>query len=148
MVVDKIGAEAPKCYAVYANSQGPRRGQCPFYHSNLNQTSQIDHQRGAIIQLSCKVKFHFFTPVLIDDTPSTNHLVIISYGVHIHPPPPARRVPLHVKDRLINAVKAFGVGEATARKLVASPIYQSCLMAKQHCHKNTSVLQIKMLSII
>ena len=68
------------------------------------------------------MKFHFFTPFLVNDRPSTNHIVIISYGIHTHPPPPARRIPLQVKDKIIKAVQAFGVGEATARRIVASPI--------------------------
>lgn len=113
---------ASQCYAVFSNNQGPKNGLCPFYHYNTDHAGDMSNQRSKIIQLQCHVKFHFFTPVLINDRPSTNHLVIVSYGTHMHPPPPARRVPPQVKERVLKAIQAFGVGEATARKLISSPI--------------------------
>ena len=49
-------------------------------------------------------------------------MAIISYGEHSHPPPPPRKIPALVRDQLIRAIREFGAAEATARRLVASPI--------------------------
>jgi len=120
----------PECHTVYANNQGSKNGLCPYYHTYINQSGSLTHQKGKIIQLSCSVKFHFFTPTFIHGIPSTKYMAIISYGVHQHPPPPAHRIPPQIQERLLTAVKAFGVGEATARKLIASPILPVMLNGK------------------
>jgi hypothetical protein len=105
---------------VYANLQGPKNNKCPHYHS-LEDGSPRAH--GNIIKMECKVKLYFLTPSFDDDgKPSTKHMVIISYGEHTHPPPPPRKIPAYVKEKLINLIQKFGAAEATARKLVASPL--------------------------
>jgi len=119
----------PNCYAVYTNNQGPKNGQCPFFHTYL-ESGQLEEKRGQIIQLQCQVKFHFFIPTLVDEAPSTNQMAIISQGIHTHPPPPPHRVPPKVRDRIITLVKEFGVCEATARKLTASPMLSIMLNGK------------------
>jgi len=58
-------------------------------------------------------------------------MVIISKGEHNHPPPPPRRLAADVKTRLIQAISQFGVSEATARRLSASPFMSIILNGKQ-----------------
>ena len=73
--------------------------------------------------MSCDVKFYFFTPTFNSDgIPSTKNIAILCYGEHTHPPPPPRKIPQNVKDNLIRVVQAFGAAEATARKIIASPL--------------------------
>jgi hypothetical protein len=115
---------------VYTNTQGPKNGYCPFYHIGSDDNGIQTRQRGRIIQLPCSVKFHIFTPVFTNDIPSTQHLVIISYGQHTHPPPPAHRIPLQVRDRLVKAIQKFGTDEATARKFISSRMLPIMLKGK------------------
>ena len=90
---------------------------CPYFHSLLDGT----RRKGRLNRIECPVKFHFLTPILKGDSRlSTNHFVIVSEGEHNHPPPPMRRIAPDLKDKVIDAVKGFGLAEATARKLVAS----------------------------
>ena len=61
------------------------------------------------------MKFHFLTPITKGDSHlSTNHFVIVSEGEHNHPLPPMRRIAPDLKDKVIDAVKGFGLVEATA----------------------------------
>src|SRR5271170_1852150 len=124
------GTLIPTCYTVHANKQGPKNGLCSHYHTTVNDAGSIIRRRGQIIQLPCEVKFHIFTPVFNDGIPSTRQMAIISYGTHTHPPPPPYRIPPQVKERLLKVVKEYGVGEATARKLIASPILPIMLNGK------------------
>ena len=71
-----------------------------------------------------------FIPALVNGEPSTNHLVIVCYGEHVHPPPPPHRVPPAVKERIIAIIKSFGTDAATARKLASSPILPIMLDGK------------------
>jgi len=57
-------------------------------------------------------------------------MAIICFGEHNHPPPPQRRIPPTVKDEIVNIIKFFGTGEATARRIVASPILPIMLNGK------------------
>jgi len=108
--------------------QGGKDGKCPFFHSIEGCSGR---KRGQIVQMTCEVKFHFFSPIFNNDgQPSTNHMAILSYGEHTHPPPPPRKIPANVKDELIRVVKAFGAAEATARRLIASPILPIMLNGK------------------
>jgi hypothetical protein len=107
------------CQAVYANLQGPKGKRCPFYHSaSIKSESESEpktvKRRGNIIQLECQVKFHFFLPVFTNNKPSTNSMVIVSYGEHTNPPPPPRKVPSAVQERLLKAVMGFSLTNATA----------------------------------
>jgi hypothetical protein len=49
-------------------------------------------------------------------------MAIVCFGEHHHPPPPARRIPPKIREELIKVVIAFGTAEATARRLISSPI--------------------------
>jgi len=57
-------------------------------------------------------------------------MAILSYGEHTHPPPPPRKIPETVKNELLRVVKAYGAAEATARRLIASPILPIMLNGK------------------
>lgn len=118
------------CYTVLANNQGNKIGLCSHYHQIVDDSGSLTRRRGKIIQLTCGVKFHIFTPTFVNGIPSTRYMAIISYGSHTHPPPPAHRVPTQVKERILKVVKEFGVGEATARKLISSPILPIMLNGK------------------
>ena len=90
----------------------------------------MQNQQGKIIQLECEVQFHFFTPIIQTDdetgekTQCTKYMAVISYGQHTHPPPPPIRIPHHIKEELVQAVRQFGsLSDITARRLIASPIY-------------------------
>jgi len=74
--------------------------------------------------------FHFFTPRFVDGIPTTKYIAVISYGEHCHPPPPPRKILPGVKDQLIRIVREFGAAEATARRLVASPLLSIMLNGK------------------
>jgi hypothetical protein len=110
----------PQCYAVFANLQGSKDNLCPFFH---HVNSESSRRRGNIEKLSCDVKFYFFTPTFNRDSiPLTQNIAILCYGEHTHPPPPPPKIPQNVKDNLIQVVQAFGAAEATARKIIASPL--------------------------
>ena len=118
-MVEAISYET-KCYAVYSNLQGAKNGKCSFYHSIDGDSHR---HRGNIIQMDCNVKIYVFTPVFDNDNkPSTKHMAILCFGEHTHPPPPPRKIKPSVKAELIKVIKTFGAAEATARRLVASPI--------------------------
>ena len=90
---------------------------CPYFHSLPGGI----RRKGQLNRVECPVKFHFLTPIAKRGNHlSTNHIVIVSEGEHNHPPPPMRRIAPDLKDKVITAVKEFGLAEATARKLVAS----------------------------
>lgn len=57
-------------------------------------------------------------------------MVIICEGEHSHPPPAPRRVPPDVKEKIINLIKQYGTGEATARRIASSPILPIVLNGK------------------
>jgi len=132
------------CHAVYANLQGPKDKKCPFYHSSaIESESELKtvKKHGNIIQLECQVKFHFFLPVFTNEEPSTNSMVIISYGEHTHPPPPPRKVPSAVQERLLKAVMGFGLIDATARRLIHSPTLSIMLNGKSSfSHEHVSLI--------
>ena len=129
-IVKGSGSSVPVCYTVLANNQGSKDGKCSHYHRIVGDGGSITHRKGQIVQLSCNVKFHIFTPTFSNETPSTRYMAILSYGTHNHPPPPAHRIPIQVKEKILKVIQAFGVGEATARKLIASPILPIMLNGK------------------
>jgi hypothetical protein len=111
--------------------QGPKDGVCPFVgHSFENEPEATTSTRAKIVKLPCSVKLHFFIPQFKNGKPSVNQMAIISYGKHTHPPPPPRKIPPAVRQKFIEIVQAFGVGEATARRLVASPVLAIMLNGK------------------
>jgi hypothetical protein len=110
--------------------QGGKNQKCTFKHTIESDDGGRKREQGKLIQLKCEVKFHFFTPVFTNGQPSTNKMAIVCYGKHTHPPPPPRKIPGDVKERFLKAVHAFGVGEATARRLMASPVLPIMLNGK------------------
>ena len=91
--------------------------------------------------MNAKSNFIFFLPVFANNKPSTNSMVIISYGKHTHPPPPPRKVPSAVQERLLKAVKGFGLIDATARRLIRSPTLSIMLNGKSSFgHEHVSLV--------
>jgi len=107
----------PICHAVYANLQGSKK--CPFFHKGAEGSPRV---QGNIKQLTCPVKFHFFTPQFINETPTTNKMALVSIGEHTHPAPPPRKIPEEVKQAYSRIFREFGLSEVTARRLITSPI--------------------------
>ena len=87
-------------------------------------------RRGQIVQMTCNVQFHFFLPVFVDGKPNISQMAILSYGEHTHPPPPPHKIPQNVKTDLIRVIQAYGAPEATARRLIASPMLSIILNGK------------------
>jgi hypothetical protein len=80
----------------------------------------------------CPVKFYFYSPVITQSERSTDHLVIISFGEHNHPPPPMRRLSDAQKKDVVNNAIEYGLAEATARKLFASMYCSLILTGKEN----------------
>jgi hypothetical protein len=99
--------------------------ECPFYHD-------IDGSRthGKVVQFTCPVKYFFVSPLFTDGVASTNQMALICYGEHPHPVPPARKIPAEVKDDVAEVLHKFGLKEATARRLPASPMLPLLLDGK------------------
>jgi hypothetical protein len=110
--------------------QGGKNQRCAFKHTIESEDGGTKRAQGKLIQLKCDVKYHFFTPLFVNGQASTNKMAIICYGEHTHPPPPPRKIPAATKEKFIKAVRAFGVGEATARRLLASPMLPIMLNGK------------------
>jgi len=112
--------------------QGNKKSpECPFYHRVPGTKSHsIQRVRGKILQLDCSVKFYFVVPTFTRGNPSTNKMVIISYGQHSHPAPSASKIPISVKEQFATVFRQFGLTEVTARKLLASPMLPILLDGK------------------
>src|SRR5204862_6539318 len=52
-----VESPIPKCYAVYANIQGSKNQQCPFYHRVINSNQR---KKGKIVQFECQYIFHYY----------------------------------------------------------------------------------------
>jgi len=63
-----VESPIPKCYAVYANIQGSKNQQCPFYHRAIDSNQR---KKGKIVQLECQCIFHYYFPHFINDKPSS-----------------------------------------------------------------------------
>ena len=115
-----VESPIPKCYAVYANIQGSKNQQCPFYHRVIDSNQR---KKGKIVQLECQCIFHYYFPHIINDKPSSKYMAIVCYGQHDHPPPPAIRISSTIKNELVRMVHTFGgSAECTAQCLIASPM--------------------------
>lgn len=77
---------------------------------------------GRLQHMACSVKFHIYKPTLQLNTnePSAPFMAIISVGLHNHPPPPPSKLPMQVRNTLLNAIKSYGVSTATATRIMAS----------------------------
>ena len=104
-----VKASGPSvCYAVYANTQGPKNKLCPYFHT-VGEDTHGKH--GKIIQLECSVQFHIYIPVLhIDEvtnevTSSTKYMAILCYGEHTHPPPAVIKLFRAKKEQIVDAIR-------------------------------------------
>jgi hypothetical protein len=96
--------------------QGNKKSpECPFNHEIEGTDVHGTRVRGKLIQHECEVKFYFIMPIIKNGKPSTNKMVVISYGEHTHPPPPPRKIPATVKEAYAKVFREFGLSEVTAR---------------------------------
>lgn len=77
---------------------------------------------GRLRQMACEVKYHIYKPTLelYTNKPSVPYFAVVSVGVHTHPAPPPAKIPINVRDKLIDAIKTFGASTATATRMLAS----------------------------
>jgi hypothetical protein len=92
------------------------KGLCDTLHKDQGQLVY-----GRIKRYECQVKFRIYRPVFGEDgKASVPYMAIISIGMHDHPPPPASKVPPHVKELLLELARLHGLETATARRLLSS----------------------------
>ncbi|PKY61969.1 hypothetical protein RhiirA4_432188 [Rhizophagus irregularis] len=78
------------CFTVLHNSS--KKTLCPHPHRAGNIIKQ-----GAITQKTCGVKYFKIIP---HDIKSCPYVILVSKGIHSHPPPPPSCVPLTIRSRL------------------------------------------------
>ncbi|POG59122.1 hypothetical protein GLOIN_2v1789505 [Rhizophagus irregularis DAOM 181602=DAOM 197198] len=78
------------CYSVFSNST--KRIYCPHPHRSENTITQ-----GKLMKKLCEVRFSKLIPVDIKSCP---FVILISKGIHTHPPPPPNQVPVTIRTRL------------------------------------------------
>jgi hypothetical protein len=54
-------------------------------------------KQGSIIRKGCDVKYYKIVPADIESCP---YMIIVSKGIHTHPPPPPNHVPNAIRSRL------------------------------------------------
>ena len=72
---------------------------------------------GSIIHKECQVKFYCITPVDLEKCP---YIVIISKGIHTHPPPPPVKIPINLVEDLQSIIIGEDLLNLTARKFLIS----------------------------
>ncbi|CAB4428210.1 unnamed protein product [Rhizophagus irregularis] len=78
------------CYSVFSNST--KRIYCPHSHRSENTITQ-----GKLMKKLCEVRFSKLIPIDIKSCP---FVILISKGIHTHPPPPPNQVPVTIRTRL------------------------------------------------
>jgi hypothetical protein len=59
-------------------------------------------KQGSIIQKKCEVKYSKIVPIDINQCP---YVILVSKGIHAHPPPPPSRVPTTIRSRLEDLIR-------------------------------------------
>ena len=59
-------------------------------------------EEGKIIKKSCNVIFYKLIPYDLEKTP---YVILVSKGIHEHPPPPPRRIPQEITYKLKAMIK-------------------------------------------
>jgi hypothetical protein len=54
-------------------------------------------RQGSIVQKKCGVKYSKIIPI---DTENCPYIILVSKGIHSHPPPPPNHVPITIRSRL------------------------------------------------
>jgi hypothetical protein len=73
-----------------------------------------------LIKKTCNVKYYHLVPLNLEDCP---FIVIISKGIHEHPPPPPVKTPPNILMQLQNILNGDDILNLTARKLLTR-LYQ------------------------
>ena len=86
-----------------------------FLHRHSDETIQ----EGNIIKHLCDVKYYKIVPYDIKKCP---YVILISKGIHKHPPPPPNKVPVEIINKLKVIIKEASeeLIDITPRKLVSS----------------------------
>ena len=88
-----------------------------FVHKTSNNTVI---NGGSIIHKLCQVKFYCITPVDLMKCP---YIVIISKGIHTHPPPPPVKIPINLVEDLKSIINNEGLLNLTARRFLTSEFF-------------------------
>ena len=67
-----------------------------FLIAHPHRTGNVIKQ-GSIIQKSCGVKYSKLIPIDLEKCP---YIILVSRGIHSHPPPPPSCVPISISTRL------------------------------------------------
>jgi len=73
-----------------------------------------------IIRKNCSVKFYSYVPTNLQDHP---YIVIISKGVHSHPPPPPTKTPVDIVSELQKIINNENVIDLTMRRLLTGKFF-------------------------
>ncbi|KAJ7075469.1 hypothetical protein B0H15DRAFT_806193 [Mycena belliarum] len=103
---------AESCSRIIGSGSGKKgKSQCPFPHLKDGKSYVAP-----MCKLVCSARIIFFVPLDEENIP----LVVVlpePSRPHTHPPPPATKVPTHVKLLYEKAIRAFGVSIATVNKV-------------------------------
>ncbi|CAG8646134.1 6308_t:CDS:2, partial [Cetraspora pellucida] len=110
-----------KCYTVLLNSS--MTAHCPFLHKTNNQIIKAK----IINKGNCPVKFYHIIPNNLAECP---FIVMISIGIHNHPPPPAIKTPRNIIENLQTIIYNEYDLDLTARKLLTRPMIKMYLQGK------------------
>ena len=68
-----------------------------------NSLGQTHHQGpGKLLSKSCNVKFHFYIPQNLEQSP---YVILVSTGIHTHPPPPPVKPPSQIVRALVTVIQ-------------------------------------------
>ncbi|PKY51330.1 hypothetical protein RhiirA4_546495 [Rhizophagus irregularis] len=101
------------CYTVLPYNS--KNKKCYFPHKFSNNTVT---DGGLIIHKPCQVRFYCITPLDLEKCP---YIVIISKGVHAHPPPPPVKIPINLVEDLQSIMNDENLSNLTARKFLTKP---------------------------
>lgn len=73
-------------------------------------------------KLDCNVKFYKWEPLDLDACP---YIVLVTKGVHTHPPPPSHSIPESIKGQLRKIIELSNenLEDVTPRKLITGKFY-------------------------
>ncbi|CAG8444559.1 2547_t:CDS:2, partial [Scutellospora calospora] len=110
-----------ECYTVVSNSS--TTSYCSYLHKTDTQV-----MKGKLINKGqCPVKFYHILPNNLNECP---FIVIISIGIHNHPPPPLTKTLYNIVENLQKIIENEYDLDLTARKFLTRPILKIYLQEK------------------
>ncbi|RHZ76174.1 hypothetical protein Glove_202g111 [Diversispora epigaea] len=105
------------CFTVLHNSS--KKTYCPHPHCERNIVKQ-----GSIIQKTCNVKY---SKLILLDIKKCPYMILVSRGIHSHPPPPPNRVPITICDRLKELIHQANdnTGDVTPIRIISGNLIKT-----------------------